>query len=570
VTQGQPNMTDLVQFMMGSLYFCGTKIDSFRGPQLMKVINNYYMPFVRSGWTVPLAFVLDVCAMLLFGGVTYETRWKNANLPEEMVLLSKDYYKMLRKMRGNVIFQHVYRLATSVGEARRDATIKVFLRFLLAELSQFREILPLKERDLTILDMRPGAKAIEGIRGYTPTGPLGKTFSFLDPARVLSAPIIEILAPLMRAITDYYGEHPLEEFISNEELFMIDYTARSDSSLERLDYHFLHRVLRGQDTPEPEAWPLLSTLVEEQIPTDTYQEDGRVGGYVDVNLKRLSETVSEILSCEFALVRHREVMYHKMLNEGVLHYIREDIERIEPELRVLFYFVVDTSWQMLTPPRQSHQRYAAGITPWVLSKALVADMLRDLCRYFPRQNVRADAVIYLWSPKGEASLRECLDLLAWEPRDCASRFEFATRLAESVPAIFYHQLHQADQPEHGDLEADPWSNFERMCEARMYHCRHLALFTSPDTSGQFLPSSDLRVSGEARGRDSIWVVQPDLSQETVGITRPASLAGGVWDSQHAGQGMLTEERLRWQFLQTVIAKAAARRPFSSLEGMGET
>ena len=67
MSQSGADKTDVMQFALGSLYFCGTRIENFRGPQLLKVVNNYYMPFVRAGWGAPLAFVLDVSASGRFG-----------------------------------------------------------------------------------------------------------------------------------------------------------------------------------------------------------------------------------------------------------------------------------------------------------------------------------------------------------------------------------------------------------------------------------------------------------------------------------------------------------------------
>lgn len=560
---------DLLNFVLRSLYFCGTRIQNLRGPQLRKVINDYYMPFIRSGWTVPLSFVLDISAMLLMGGVTYASRWTQASLPPELKLLFQDYFRMLRKMRGNPVFQRVAELVRSAAnDQRRDATICVFLRFLLSELSHFPQIMPFASRQLVFHSLRPQEQSIDGISITTAQGTIqNKSFKFHSSDKALSEPMIGIVAQLLRTLTDYYWEHPLEEFISKEEMFMIDYAARSDSSLQRVDYHLLHRMLSGPEVAEPEVWPPMSTIVEEMTPTDSYQQDGRIGGYVDINLKKMSENMSEVLPSEFALADHPEVMFHKMLNEGALHYIREDIERVEPELRVLFYFVIDTGRLMLQAPPKVHPRYPAGITPWVLGKSLFADMLRDLARYFPRKNVLAEVVWYLWSPEGTPGFRCAMNLFDWSPEQCANRYQSAARLADFAPAFFCDHLLQDEPGQCLRLDADPWKNFEVMCNDRTYHCRHVVMFTSPSTCRKFLSTADLKVSGDEYSRDSLWTILSDPSRPAVPFAQPATLSDS-W--MHAGMGMLAQERLRDRFLQTVLLKASARRHVQMAADIGDT
>jgi hypothetical protein len=561
----------LLSFALGSIRLAGTRIENFRGPLLLRVINDYYMPFITAGWTVPLAFVLDVSAMLLFGGVAYTTRWKDPHLPPKLSDLSRRYYQMLREMRGNPLFRHVAHLVKGASsDARRNASIQVFLRFLLAELSHIPKVVAFNARDLRVHALRMRTDFIESAsltiaQKRTNDVPLN-----LDLTRVdLADPSNELLIDLMEFVAKYYSEHRLGEFISPEELFMIEYAARSDRSIERIDYHLLHRILTGPEVAKPETWPPLNTMVEEQIPTESYQQDGRIGGYVDINRKCLSETVSEILPAEFALARFREVLFHKLVNEGVLHYIREDIERIEPELRILFYFVVDSGSLMQKPPGEVHARLATGITPWVLGKSLMVELLRDLARYFPRKNVRADVVWYLWGPDEFGSpvpgYRDKFDLFAWDAERSADRYEVATRLAEAAPAFFYHHLNPSDQNEFVPLDPDPWRNFEVLSQNRMYHCRNLVLFTSPMTRREFMPVTDLGVSGDEYGRDSICVVIPDPSRPTVDMEWPASLTA----TAYGRGGTLSEERLRSRFLETVLLKAAARRPPSVQPDIGD-
>jgi len=556
---------DLARFTFGSLYFSGTRFETFGGPQFLRIVNDYYMRFIRAGWAAPLAFVLDVSAMLLFPGVAFANRWKQANVPQYLTELAVDYYRMLRNMRRNPLFRHVERLVSgSASRQRRDATIREFLRFLLAEFSEFREIVSFADRRLVVHNCRPTAGAIRNL--FMTVGDrkmINQQFPFVSPERILAEPLVAVLAQMMRRVTDYYSAHPLQEFVSPEELFMIDYAARSDSSVARLDYHLLCRVLAGEEIEEPEQWPPLSSLVEEVVPTESYQQDGKIGGYVDVNRKRLSESVSEVLPSEFALKDYPEALYYKMINEGLLHYIREDIERIEPELRVLFYFIVDSSQYMLQAAEGIHEGLPRGLTAWVRAKALLVDMLRDVARFFPRKNVRADVVIYLWSPEspaGGSHYRNVFDLFEWDAEHCADRYAFVTDMAEMSPAYFHYQLHAGDQPASVRLDENPYRNFRRMCEDCRYHCRHLVLFTAAGNGAGFLPGSDPGLISHDYSRDSIWIVHPETSRRTVGIARPITVSGAAGTGALGGRGRLTEDRLRCQFLEAVLLKAAARRP----------
>jgi hypothetical protein len=559
VSQPDLEQLDLGDFIFGSLYFCGTRIESFRGPQLLRIINDYYMPFIRRGWGVPLGFVIDVSALLLFRGVAFTTRWKQAGLPEELTSLAVDYYKLLRQFTQHPKFQYIASLARAAStDRRRDATIKVFLRFLLTEYSEFRDVVPLKQRRLVIRDLQPTPEVIKNI--VIPGRPGRFQFRFRDPDQIMHMPIIRVLAELMRRTTDYYREHSLDEFISDEELFMIDYAARSDASVERIDYHLLHRVLSGPDVDEPERWPTLNTMVEEELPTESYTRDGRIGGYVDVNRKRSTEIAPEILPSEFALIDHPEAMLHNLMNEGLLHYIREDVERIEPELRVLFCFVVDAGRLMRHASVREGPQATRGLTPASRGKAIVFDLLRDLALYFPRENVTARVVLYLWTPQSSPTYRDDFDLFDFEPARALSRYDFATDLAGTVSPFYHYELHKADQPEFVRLDPDPYRNLETLHAEQLYHSRHLVIVSSERSCAEVLPDRELGIRGDDYGRDSLWLILADTYRSTVGIVRPDTLSASTAGPDGLAGGQLTEDRLRAQFLETVLLKAAARRP----------
>jgi hypothetical protein len=573
VSEEQDTRLDLVYFTFGSLLFSGTRIDIFRGPQMLRIINECYAEFVRAGWSVPLAFVLDVSAMLLYGSITFTNRWKQTDAPPRLQELALDYYRLLRKLRREPKFQHVHRLLSGTSDPdQRIKTLRVFLRFFLAELSEFEEVVALKSRSLQVHELHPTPDSLRNI-SFTCEG-LGRRsgfkLSFTNLHKLVRSSLVRVLSRLMRRITDYYLEHNLEEFISDEELFMIDYAARSDSAIERIDYHLLCMILSGEDLPEPETWPILNRLVEERVPTESYQQDGRIGGYIDVNRKRFAERGGEILPSEFALRNHPRLMFQKILNEGLLHYIREDIERIEPEIRVLLYCVVDTSRLMRYAARAAEGDRPGGLTPWVWSKALLLEMLRDHAIHFPRENVRVEVVVYLWAPGDSPGYRFRCDLFDWDQKRCESRFDLATDVAARVPPFFHYHLADDDQPDTVRLAPDPFENFKRMCRETVYHCRHLLLFTLPESSREFMPSSDLGLVSRDYTRDSLWLIFADPTHPTVGIARPGTISEAMVGNRAVKTGMLAEEQVRLQVLETTLLKAAARRPHRAYEEMGET
>ena len=237
---------------------------------------------------------------------------------------------------------------------------------------------------------------------------------------------------------------------------------------------------------------------------------------------------------------------------------------------MLFCFVIDGSPLMLRSPRDVAEESMRGLTPGARAKALIADMIRDLARYFPRTNVKADVALYLWSPDEAPDYRERFDLFELDASHCSNRLAFATDLAELTPPYFQYRLHVDDQDEFVHLDENPYDNLERMSKETHYHCKHLVMASSAQTVVDLIPSRDLDLIGHTYSRDSIWCILADVSESTLGIARPVTIGamsapgGGITVGQR-----LSEERLRVQFLESALLKAAARRPQRVLAELGD-
>ena len=120
------------------------------------------------------------------------------------------------------------------------------------------------------------------------------------------------------------------------------------------------------------------------------------------------------------------------------------------------------------------------------------------------------------------------------------------------------------------LDENPYDNLERMSKETHYHCKHLVMASSAQTVVDLIPSRDLDLIGHTYSRDSIWYILADVSESTLGIARPVTIGamsapgGGITVGQR-----LSEERLRVQFLESALLKAAARRPQRVLAELGD-
>src|SRR5262249_6175595 len=152
---------------------------------------------------------------------------------------------------------------------------------------------------------------------------------------------------------------------------------------------FLHELLRAGLSPDVEEVKPRPRRIDEVVPTEAYEADGQIGGYIDIHIKRFTGNVAELLPIELALLphkarAHRALLAHKLFNEGVLTYVREDFERLDKELRVLICLVVDAHRGMSDVPADAHPSFGRGLTPYVRARTLAALFLQDLARYMPR------------------------------------------------------------------------------------------------------------------------------------------------------------------------------------------
>ena len=447
---------DLLQFTFGSLFFCGTPIETMRGSRFLIAVNDWYMTFIRAGWAVPLAFVIDVSTMLLHPGTGFRNRWKE-NHPDEVKQVSLNYYKMLQGLRRQPICEAVVELLGSIrDETRRNQATKVFLRFLLAEMSHFHDTYAFNSRSLKILSARPTAEGIPKMQLVLDGKRRQLDVQFYDPGRVAGKNEFGTIADMMRALTDYYTTHRLEEFISAEEWLMVEIVARSQAGIGRVDFRFLQELLGGWELRDVEEHEPRPRMVERIVPTDSYETDGQVGGYIDVNQRKFSGSLAEILPAEIALFHNRALMYHKLLNEGALHFVREDIECIEEELRVLLCFVVDVDAGMMSVPADIHPDFGHGVTPYVRARALASLMIMDLARFMPREKTHVDCALYLWSSQADHVYRTEFDpLAAWSRETAQKRFEFASGLVAQAPHLFFNRVGLEAERENIAMDRDP-------------------------------------------------------------------------------------------------------------------
>jgi len=558
---------DLLRFTFDSLYFCGMRAETLRSKHFTAAVNHWYLPLIRAGWAVPLAFIVDVSTLLLWPGTAMRERWKH-DPRKEVREFSLSYYRMLRGLRHQPIFETLVDLLRSNrDESLRNQATKTFLRFLLAELSHFRETYAFNTRDIELLGARrvAGGRHVFGVRVNGES--LRHTVNFDATGSNDDTNEMGTVLNIMQEITDYYTEHSLDEFISPEEWLMVEIAARSPMGISRVDYGFLSYLLAGRDLVEIDEHEPRPRMVQRIIPTDSQQTDGNVGGYIDVNRRRFTGSMAEVLPAELALFGQRHLMYQKLLNEGALQFVREDIECIEEELRVLFCFVVDTDDRMRRSPVDLDPSFNPGMTPYVRARALAALMTRDLVQYLPRKRVQADFALYLWRSRAthfyrtELKLRSDLEMNeAWSDDEAADSFHFAAKLAAHAPPLFHHRVEADAIRENIAIDADPGRYVSGRSQSRLYHCRHMVFFTSSQTSHNAFPESDPGLLATDATGDSIFVITCDVDSATLGFARPTTTSSASSTADGAFVGRLSEERLRARFLTTVLLKGAGKIP----------
>ncbi|MCY2987388.1 MAG: hypothetical protein NTY19_05920 [Planctomycetota bacterium] len=550
---------DLRLFTFQSLYFCAVPVGQLSGERFRICVNEWYMPLIRAGWAVPLSFVLDLGTLLQRPATALRSRWKE-NVRDDIKQLAFRYHQMLAGLRRQPHFATIAdRLSRTPQQTQRDQATQLFLRFLLAELSHFRNTFAFDSRDLRLLAARPAADGIRDVvlqsRGKTHQG----TMLFGDPGRFEGRNEFGTIYDLLSSITDYYRTHLLHTFISPEQLLLVELTARTPAQAGRLDYRFLHELLgRGEleDVEEQEPRP---PRVDRILPTDSYEVDGQVGGYIDVNRRRFSGSLAEILPMELSLVKHPPLMYQRLLNEGALHFVREDVECIEREVRLLFCFVVDVNERMLAPPTDVHPSFGKGMTPYIRARTLASLLLMDLAQHLPREDVHADCAVFLWSSQARHTYRTEFDLFeALSPATARQRYTFAAAFAERVPYMFVHRVSQTADKEGLALDRDPCQYLVRRSQTRVYHCRHMFFFTSGHSMRHAIPDTDPGLQTWEGARDSLFAVCCDVHQPTLGVARPRHPRDAVDAARRGDLGLMNEERLRAKIVETVLLKAADR------------
>lgn len=558
---------DLLRFTFDSLYFCGTHAETLRSEHLLVAVNQWYMPLIRAGWAVPLAFVVDVSTLMLWPGTALRERWKGEPR-KEVHDLSLEYYKMLRNLRRQPIFEAVVDLLRSNrDESLRNQATKTFLRFLLAELSHFRETYAFNTREMKLLAARRAGGGRYLFGGRVAGEDFRCSVDFNGPGSGGGRNEMGTVFDMMREITSYYTEHQLAEFISPEEWLMVEIAANSPAGISRVDYAFLRYLLAGRGLTEIDEHEPRPRMVRRIVPTESQETDGAVGGYIDINRRRFSGSMAEVLPSELALFGQRHLMYQKLLNEGALQCVREDIECIEEELRVLFCFVVDTDDRMRRAPLDVDPAFHAGMTPYVRARALAALMTRDLAEFLPRKRVQADFALYLWNSKAdhvyrtELQLRSELELgEAWSQAALADSFRFAAGLAGHAPPLFHHRVGGDAARENIAMDADPGRYVSRRNQSRLYHCRHMVFFTSSQTVQNAFPESDPGIIASDSSGDSLFVIFCDVNRATLGLFQPRTLSTAAGELVGAVAGQLSEERLRTKFLTSVLLKGAGKTP----------
>ena len=548
---------DLLRFTFQSLYFCGVPVEHLSGERFCTSVNHWYMPLIRSGWAVPLSFVVDVGTLLQRPTTALRSRWKE-NVRDDIKRLTLRYHEMLIGLRRQPVFERVVDLvARAPHQAQRDQATKAFLRVMLAAMSHFRETYAFDSRDLHLRRARPGLEMIRDVswifNGKSQKGHV----SFGDPTLIRGRNEFGTIVDLLEKITDYFTSHRLNTFISREEQLLIEVMGRSPATAGKVDYRFLHELLGRSGLEDPEAQEPHPPRVEQILPTDSYETDGQVGGYIDVNRQRFTGELAQVLPMELAFVRHPTLMAHKLLNEWALHFVREDIECIERELHVLVCIVVDVNDRMLAAPAEVNSAFGKGMTPYIRARVLAALVLMDLARHFPRENVRVDCGLFLWSSQARHTYRTEFDLLASFSRETAGdRYEFAAALAERAPYLFFNRVPAEASKENPALDGDPGQYLLNRARSRAYHCRHLLHFSSEHSARQAFSATDPGLHAWDVGRDSFFVTNCDVQQTTLGVYRPRTVNEAADPPERSQVGQLTEERLRGRILDTLLLKAA--------------
>lgn len=588
VSGKQPHQIDLTRYTLWSLQFTGTTVTAWRGERLLRLVNRVYVELIRSGWPVPLSFLLDVATMLLYSMATPREFpvVADARCPQSIRDLSNRYRAVLARLRRDTVFTEMVDLLREIEDPEeQDHAVATLLPFLVKAAAGFQNIYSFQSRDMTVRVMKIARQGAGMAWSDADGNPRKARHLFRDHRKAASQPETQAVIDVLHLLCEHFEQTRVQDILTPERQLVIEIAARTPRGASRVDYRFLSWLLGRptlDDAPQEPPWP---QFVHEVLPTNLLEVEGNSGGYIDVSRKTFRGSVSEILPAELGLWESRQFMLQKLLNEGVLTYVRENYEYIERELRVMLCIVIDNSPRMIQDAASGGDGVLRGLTPWMRARALGLALLQDLTRWMPRTDVSVDCGVYLWSNQPSTTKRSArqpaqtcqaqLDLFSWT-RDAASRrLTFLSGLTEQFPEVFYGHVTSADAAARPELEASPYDFMKHRQSTRHYHCRHLIYLSSSSTLNSLLSEtpSDLGFNATDSGPDTIHLVTCDTDQNSLGIARLDSLEeawqfmpafSATGDTPVRLPGQISEERLRHQIVSSIILKGAGKPLLSSV------
>lgn len=553
----------LKRFTFYSLEFAATPITTWRGERFRSVLNRMYLPFIRSGWPVPLSFVLDICTLLLNPGTMPSSGARRDTVPPEFRRLVTWYPTVLQRLRQHPVFESMHVLLESLPDSsRQDQAVAAFLNFLVSGASGFENIYPFDTRDLQLEQAAITEQGIKLVTVGADRKPKTETFPFRGLKPLREAPETVAVHDVLLMLCEYFEARPLETILTPDLQLVLEIAARTRSGKGRVDYRLLSWLLGRSRIEDVETLPPHPRVVEELQPTNMQEEEGQTGGYIDVAKKRFRGSIGEVLPAELSLWNHRALTLQKFLNEGVLTYVRENFEYVDNELRVLFCLVVDNSLPMRQAREDAAAELGQGLTPYIRARALAALMMQDLAAFMPRDEVQVDCGVYLWHPTastetaGEYSCAGTVDLFSWSPEDAQRRLDFLRGLTAPLPELFYARLTQEDAEARPELEPNPFDFVEHRHRSRHYHCRHIVLLSSSATIDALVDAiPPLGLDASDSGADSLHLITCDVNQATLGIARVSAMDYGIGPAGSL-PGRSSEHQVRFQFINTVLRKGA--------------
>lgn len=549
----------LLRFTFYSLQFCGTPVETWRGQQLMTAVHQWYLPFIQAGAPVPLSLAIDLAWLLLNPRDTPHGFVTNQKVTKEVAQLSQQYRKTLDELRQQEDFLFVTELVQTIhDEQRRNQVIKTFLETLFFPISGIEKVYSFTSRDLKIHSARINSKGAE-ITLKMPNGSLKSgnvRFGVINKVADTTEGLV--IRDVLSNWIDYFQKHQLSEVLTPDLKIVLELTATSRFGKGRVDYLFLNWLLNRPTVEDVEEEEPAPRMVDEEIPTNPFQTEGQTGGYIDVQRRKFSGSLGAVLPSELGLWRVKPLMLQKLLNEGMLTYVRESFEFIDRELRLIFCFIIDNDPRMLQTRKDVHPDLPRGLTPYIRARALAALMSRDICRFMPREDVLVDTGMYLWSPnkrdsqQAEQSCPAELNVFDVDRTTASDRFKYLRYLMSMDPELFYSRIRESDANIRSHLEQNPDEFIENRHRHKHYHGRHVVVLSSNDTSEELIEGLTLELELGSTGCDSLFIVNCDTDESTLGLESPDQVGAGSFRTQ------VSEEFLRQTFLESVICKAAGK------------